>query len=185
MKIYIVLSQSGSMLSKCMKMITRDKYNHVSLSLDPNLKKMYSFARRRAARPFPAGFVVEGKDIGSFARFTDAEVRVYEMNVTDQQYINIKRQIYQFIHDYTDLKYNYLGLFYALINRDKMRKNRFYCSQFVKRVLVEAGVLNAYKYKKAMRPMDFCQIENSTCIFEGRMRDYQVESKNDKNTIHI
>ena len=176
MKIYIVLSQSGSMLSKCMKMVTRDKFNHVSLSLDPKLNRMYSFARRNAKSPFPAGFVVEGREIGSFARFKDAEICVYEMDVSDQQYLSIKRQIYGFIHDSSDLKYNYLGLIYAIVNRDKMRKNRFYCSQFVKNVLIEAGVLNAYKYKKSMRPMDFSCIENSRCIYTGKMRNYNIIS---------
>lgn len=52
-KLYIVISQTGSIISKMLKAITGDQYNHVSISLDPRLRVMYSFGRLYPNFPFP------------------------------------------------------------------------------------------------------------------------------------
>ena len=46
MRIYVVLSDSGSVVSKLLRLFTKAKYNHVSLSLREDLSEMYSFGRR-------------------------------------------------------------------------------------------------------------------------------------------
>ena len=51
-KIYIVLSQSGSMVSFILKLITKTPYNHVSISIEDDCKPMYSFGRKYAYFPF-------------------------------------------------------------------------------------------------------------------------------------
>ena len=43
--IYLVMSQTGTILSKAIKGVTCDQYNHISISLDPSLECMYSFGR--------------------------------------------------------------------------------------------------------------------------------------------
>ena len=57
--IYIVLSHTGTVLSRLIKTFTRAEYSHVSISLDKNLEKMYSFGRINPYNPFYAGFVHE------------------------------------------------------------------------------------------------------------------------------
>ena len=42
-KIYIVLTHSGTALSKIIKGFTKDEFSHVSISLDKELNEMYSF----------------------------------------------------------------------------------------------------------------------------------------------
>ena len=42
-KIYIVLSDTKSLFSKTVGLVTRQKYNHISLGFDRSLKKLYSF----------------------------------------------------------------------------------------------------------------------------------------------
>ena len=56
-KIYIVLTYSGTVLSKLIKIYTQKEYSHVSISLDENLKQMYSFGRLNPYVPFVGGFV--------------------------------------------------------------------------------------------------------------------------------
>ena len=51
-QIFIVISQTGTVLSRILKRITGAEYNHASLSLSPDLKKMYSFGRRHPYNPF-------------------------------------------------------------------------------------------------------------------------------------
>ena len=42
-KIYIVLTHTGTILSKIIKYWTKDEFSHVSIALDEDLKEMYSF----------------------------------------------------------------------------------------------------------------------------------------------
>ena len=44
-KIYIVLTYTGTILSRIIKVFTKKEYSHVSIALDQDLKYMYSFGR--------------------------------------------------------------------------------------------------------------------------------------------
>ena len=44
-KIYIILTHTGTMLSKIIKKYTKDEFSHVSIALDKELNRMYSFGR--------------------------------------------------------------------------------------------------------------------------------------------
>ena len=44
-KIYIVLTYTGTFLSKIIRMYTKEEYAHVSISFNENLEEMYSFGR--------------------------------------------------------------------------------------------------------------------------------------------
>ena len=56
-QIYVVVSQTGTILSRILKIFTRARYNHASVSYDGTLETMYSFGRLNAYNPFFAGFV--------------------------------------------------------------------------------------------------------------------------------
>jgi len=58
-KIYIVISQTGTILSKIIKLVTKKEYNHASLSMEGSLEKMYSFGRKDPYNPFIGVFVIE------------------------------------------------------------------------------------------------------------------------------
>ena len=45
-QLYIVISQTGTLLSRILKHITGAEYNHASISMSRDLEKMYSFGRR-------------------------------------------------------------------------------------------------------------------------------------------
>ena len=57
--IYVVFSSTPYKIGKTIRMLTGEKYNHVSISLDAELTQMYSFARRYYKTPFYGGFVKE------------------------------------------------------------------------------------------------------------------------------
>ena len=57
--IYLVLSQTRSILSRIISRATGDRYAHVSLSLSDDLDEMYSFGRVYAFTPIIGGFVRE------------------------------------------------------------------------------------------------------------------------------
>lgn len=70
-QIFIVITQTGTMLSRILKRITGAEYNHASLSLSRDLTRMYSFGRRHPYNPFWGGFVIESPHAGTFRRFSD------------------------------------------------------------------------------------------------------------------
>ena len=41
--LYIVITQTGTLLSRVLRQVTGAPFNHVSLSLDASLEQMYSF----------------------------------------------------------------------------------------------------------------------------------------------
>ena len=68
-KIYVVLTYTGTVLSRFVKLFTKGEYSHVSISLDENLEEMYSFGRINPYIPFWGGFVQESPHYGTFKRF--------------------------------------------------------------------------------------------------------------------
>ena len=70
-------------------------------------------------------------------------------------------------------KFNFIGLACVGINKRVMRKNRFYCAEFVKHILKSAGVVEANKLPKLIKPEDFKQLENTRIEYEGLLRKYK------------
>lgn len=171
--IFFVLTYTGSFVSKIVKNYTKKEYAHVSISLDNELKEMYSFGRIYAYYPFFGGFVQEGINIGTFKRFKNTKSAVYEYKVTESQYNNIKKIINNFKQNKNIYGYNYLGLFAAIFNKEFKTTNRFYCSEFVKYVLDESGINN--DLPKLVKPMDFLQISNEL-IYKGILREYEYKN---------
>ena len=64
-EIYLVITQTGSIISRMLKKITGAEYNHVSVSLESDLHCMYSFGRRYTYFPWWGGFVRESTEYGS------------------------------------------------------------------------------------------------------------------------
>ena len=128
--IYIVLSQTGTMLSKVLKFFTGADYNHASIALSSNLKKMYSFGRLNPYNPFVGGFVEEGINIGTFKRFYKTNALVLKLDVDTRTYVQIEQMLNYFVKNKTKFHYNYVGLLLAMFKKDYSPTNRYYCSQF-------------------------------------------------------
>ena len=84
-KIYIVLTYTGTILSKLVKMYTKREFSHVSIALDEDLKEMYSFGRLNPYNPFIGGFVHEYMDKGTFKRFSKTNAQIYCLELTEKQ----------------------------------------------------------------------------------------------------
>ena len=85
-QIFIVISQTGTVLSRILKRVTGAEYNHASLSLSPDLKKMYSFGRRHPYNPFWGGFVIESPHAGTLRRFSNTTAVILAVEITEERY---------------------------------------------------------------------------------------------------
>ncbi len=173
-KIYIVLSNTGALTCKFLKLFTHDDFNHVSISLSSTLDKMYSFGRRTPYNPFNGGFVEEGKNHGTFKRFHKTIAKVLELSVTEEQYNSVKYFIDYFIERKKEFKYNYWGVFMALFKKDYVNRRKFYCSQFVRACLASFGIENAVDLPKVVKPVDFLMLSNKKVVYTGLLKNYKV-----------
>ncbi len=173
-KIYIILSQTGAITSKALKIFTFAKYNHVSISLTPTLEKMYSFGRLKPNNPFIGGFVEEGKDIGTFKKYQNTSALVLELEVDEKDYLGIKNLIDEMMKNKEKLHYNFWGVFWAFFRLNYAPKNKFYCSQFVKFCLEKFKISNVAELPRAAKPMDFLKLKNSKIIYNGKLNQYST-----------
>lgn len=174
-RIYIILTYSGTMLSRVIKIYTRAEFSHVSIALDENLDQMYSFGRLRPYNPFYAGFVHEGINIGTFKRFKKTQTAIYSIVISDEQYQKIEKRIKLIKNSPISYKFNIIGLFGAGLNIKIQPKNSFYCAEFVKYLLVKAMIKN--NLPDIVKPEDFKKMENIRLEYKGTLREYNVERK--------
>lgn len=174
MKVYILVSDTGSMLTKAIKMYTKDPYNHVSISLNKELTEMYSFGRKNVYNPFFGGFVNE--NVNSHL-LIDAECEVYELEVTPEQHANIRNKLASFEKEREFYRYNFLGLIAVVLNIDFVRKYHYFCSQFVCSILAESTIKVTDKPFHYATPNDFRNYKNQVLLYKGNMKHYTYRSK--------
>ncbi len=173
--VYIVLTQTGSTLSGILKQVTRAPFNHVSLSLKPDLSEMFSFGRRRPFNPFVGGFVLEAPRKGTFQRFPETEALVIRRPITEQQYRTIKRCFDGMYRVKDRYHYNFTGLALAAFGVSYRGPYAFYCSEFARHVLVSSGVTDVDEFPKVVKPIDFLRLKNTRHIYRGKLKDFSVD----------
>lgn len=171
-KIYIILTYSGTMLSRLIKVYTREKYCHVSVALDESLNEMYSFGRLKPYNPFIAGFVHEKLYSGTFKRFKNTKTEVYSINVTDSQYNKVKQIIDEFNLNCNKYKFNIVGLFAVAFNIKYKKRNSFYCAEFVKYIVDNANL--QMELPELVKPMDFKNQDIMNLEYKGILRNYKI-----------
>lgn len=173
-KIYLLLTDTGTVLNRMIKSYTRQPYNHASIAFDAELTEVYSFGRKTANNPFIGGFVKE--DLHSFL-FMQAGCAVYSLTVTYDQYQRMYRYIQEFDAQKELYRYNFIGLFGVMLNKPIERKHAFFCSQFVASVLRKGGVIDMEKDPSLIEPGQLPYSANFQLIFEGRVEDYQTSAR--------
>ena len=169
-KIYIVLTYTGTILSRLVRFYTKEKYAHVSISLDEGLNEMYSFGRLNPYIPFIGGFVQESPDYGTFKRFSKTRTKIYSLEVDEEQYQDIKRIITDMSLNRENYRFNVLGMFAVPLHLRVKRENYFYCAEFVKYVLDNSNLV--VDLPDLIKPNDFDHLVNGEEIYSGRLSEY-------------
>lgn len=170
-KVYIVLSYSGTFLSRIIKAYTKGEFSHVSIALDKELKEMYSFGRLNPYNPFVAGFVKEGINFGTFKRFKNTLVEIYSLELTEKQYTIIKDTIDTIKNSNISYKFNIIGLFANAFNIKYREERSFYCAEFLKHLMEKAEI--TISLPELVKPMDFKKPELMTLEYRGFLRLYR------------
>ena len=171
-KIYIVLTYTGTILSKIIKTYTKDEFSHVSISLDKELKQMYSFGRLNPYIPFIGGFVHEDINRGTFKRFKKTTTEIYSLEISDEKYEKIHNLIKDIQNGKKTYKFNVIGLFAVGVKKRIKTENSFYCAEFVKYLLEQSEIRN--DLPEIIRPQNFKELDDIKLEYKGKLKKYKV-----------
>ena len=160
-QLYIVISQTGTLLSRILKQITGAEYNHASISLSRDLERMYSFGRRHPYNPFWGGFVIESPRTGTFKRFSETKVLVLSVSVTEEQHAELKEML--------DVMWKRRRKYFHIVWK---QEGCYYCSEFVGELLAKSRVDGTEQLRSSIiQPMQFLRMPH-TLLYCGKLREY-------------
>ncbi|MDE6727492.1 MAG: hypothetical protein K2J80_06080 [Oscillospiraceae bacterium] len=176
-KMYIIITHTPSVVSKIIRKFTHTPYNHVSVSLDAELDHMFSFGRRYRYFPWIGGFVQESPNFGTLERFPETEAIVLMLDVDETAYDDISERLEDMLAHKYSYCYDVLGLLLAIFGKTYKRDKRYYCSAFVRELLVEFGIENGSSFEKIVTPMDFLNLPNTREIYRGKLREFPEQAE--------
>lgn len=171
-EIYLVITQTGSIVSRMLRRITGAEYNHVSVSLESDLHYMYSFGRRYAYFPWWGGFVRESTEFGTMKRFSDTMAVVLAISVSDDTYDKVGNELSAMLENKDEYYYDSIGLLLAGFKIIYKRKRHYYCSDFVRDLLVRFDIEGSELFEPIVQPVHFLDIPDGNVIYRGRLRDF-------------
>lgn len=168
--LYFLFTDTGTNLSRLINFFTRESLNHVSISFDKELSKVYSFGRKHPRNPFIGGFVNE-EIHGEFLK--NSNCAVYTLDVSNEHYEVIKQNIRNFENDRDNYRYNFLGLLGILFRIEIERKNAYFCSQFIATIMEDTKLFELPKPYCFVTPTDIRDQCGMQLIYEGILGDYE------------
>ena len=143
--IYIVFSATPTGMGKLIRGATRNRYNHVSLSLSRDIHKMYTFARLHRTIPLYGGFVVES--ILRYQSFAGtARVKICRVAVPEPQFTYLRNYLDRLWDEREEYIYNTPAALASLVHLRPAISKAHTCVTFVQSVLSRyqlAGVTEA------------------------------------------
>ncbi|MFD2444577.1 hypothetical protein ACFSO7_11425 [Bacillus sp. CGMCC 1.16607] len=177
-KVYLLLTDTGTLFTRMIKLYTNKPYNHASISFDSQLAEVYSFGRKSPRNPFIGGFVKENIQDGLLKHSNCA---IYCCTLTEYQYQKMKNFIQSIEEQKHCYRYNLLGLFAIILNKKLKRENAFFCSEFVATVLNKGENFHFSKPLSLVTPHDLQQSSNFQKIYQGSLKDFSKENEVQRN----
>ena len=169
--IYILLTRSGTLLSKLVYAATGASYTHASMAFDAELNCLYSSTRKNGYTMFPAGPSKEYLNKGVFRLRDDAPCALYALEVSDEAYFRALHRAEEFMRLSEEYSFNTLGLILCGLHIRWQRRRHYFCSQFVSEVLQKSGALDLPKPSTLMHPSDYAELPQLRCLYRGTLAD--------------
>jgi hypothetical protein len=170
-------------MGRLIRCITRHAYNHVSISLDPNLQKLYSFARYYENTPLYGGFVHE-----SLLRYQhngmQTPIKVCAIPVTPRQKQAIASLILHFKLHAGEYIYDMLSALLTPFKKRLFIRNAYTCVDFASVVLSVADIRLKDNHYCNLPTLE--QLVTRYMIFEGESTAYSRGKSwgNDRYLLH-
>lgn len=127
--VYVVFSHTNTGIGKAIRKVTKNEYNHASISLDGNLRVMYSFARYHVNTPFIGGFVSE-RPLRYLADGNDIKVKVARVPVSASRYYYVLGTIDRYSRAKNLAQYNSLSALSSLAHHRTHIRDAYTCVEF-------------------------------------------------------
>ena len=137
--LYVIFSATPFKTGRFIRFFTRTHYNHVSISIDPALKEIYSFARYHRNTPFYAGFVRE-----SGTRFLcggkTSQIEICAMPISEEQYCRAKMLLDEMNDAAPSYVYNFFSAAVYPLHLRVRLPNAYTCVEFAVDFLIKVAV---------------------------------------------
>ena len=120
-ELFLFLSSTKTKVSKTVRFFTRSKTTHSALCLNGKFDFMYTFGRK-TLKPFPAGFVHENIRKNILHVQNNCHCEVYRIEITDEAYENLLKEIQKYEEEIDRYKYALLGVWLCLLRIKKTFK---------------------------------------------------------------
>jgi len=169
--IYIVFSCTSTRIGAMIRYVTKNKYNHVSIALEGNLKTMYSFTRYHANAPFVAGFSEE-----SPLRYCDEniDVKICRIPVSDEKYKEVSDYIDDIQKNAKRYIYNYLSALMVPTGRKVCIPDAYTCLEFGVHILSRHEVVDGVNDRSFYNIVDLERLLESYVAYEGNIAEIAV-----------
>ena len=171
-KVYVLLMHTNTIPSKFVKTFTRYEYSHVAISLDKECNTLYSFCRKRLHSFIDGGFSIESKNGEFFTFFDKTKCRIYEVIISDRQYIKLLSIIQYMKEHREEYKYDFLGIVFRFFKLPVTFKKKYVCSYFVAYLLEQCNIYNFNKNVCFIKPQDFENLNGFNEIYTGAFGSY-------------
>lgn len=159
---YIMFSKTASYTGKLIRMVTGNKFNHISLCIDGNFERLYSFARHFNRAPFYGGLVEE-----SPLRYAKAKIKICKIELSDEQFSSLEKELHNALENKNDYIYNFLSAAVFPFHRRIEVNNAYTCVEFVVYMLYKCGVFGVENKYYSIADME--RLFSQNVVFEGRM----------------
>lgn len=173
--VYIVLTDTGSLMSRMIKKVTGSAFNHSSIAFDESLSQLYSFGLGDTGS-VPM-FSIESKDNTYLKRYKKVPSQVYAVFVTNEQYTAMKYKVNEFVKNKKKYRYNWVGLLGYMLNKPIEISNKMFCSEFVDNMFKFVDIDLTGKAPGLVEPFDFAKSKSKQIykVFDDSLDKYKPE----------
>ncbi|KPU42578.1 hypothetical protein OXPF_38780 [Oxobacter pfennigii] len=168
-EVFIILSDTGTLFTRTIKLFTRAPFNHTSIAFDSDFNEVYSFGRKNVHNPFFAGLVKENL---YHPFFSMAKCAIYRCRVSKKDYNRMYHYVNKMMKVQDRYTYNLLGLVAVLLKTEINRKYSYFCSQFVAHIFEQSSIKIVDKPCCFVEPEDFAKSPYVEEIFKGMLMDF-------------
>ncbi len=134
--LYIMISRTNTSIGRIIRICTNYEYNHVSLSLDPQLQQWVSFARYVKDVPLVGGFVAESPE-RLFSNGDSLPVRIFRIPISEKRFLDLEALFALAGRRDTGLMYNTFGALVSALRIPFPVDGAYTCLEFANAILGE------------------------------------------------
>ncbi len=176
---YILLSRTQTRFARAIRKVAKQRYNHVSISLDSGFRHLYAFARPQHNAVLLGRLVEESLERYTLGTDFPVPVMVYQIPVSEKHYEWMKQKLEEMVND-PKYMYNLVSVLSFPLIKGFAMDNTYTCVEFVAYLLRHGGYFKGI-HLAGMKPDDMAELLKNYPHRSGDARDFlpaDVSSEN-------